>query len=269
VTGRSSVLDHRELSQAIRVRQFQTPLEDAMCFAPHEAQKGVRCAMDANHFDFAPVQVEGQPMGYVVAGELNAADAAPVAAKIHPIVPADIVSADAPFHDLLRWLGRTPLFVLEGHRLTGFVTPSDANKQAARSYFYLLVAEVELGLASLIRDRFKPSSAAAALLSEDRRCAAENRMAKDRRRNLDSDVVSYFDFCDLLTVAAKTPSLRIGSPSRTHWEKRTGELVDFRNWVMHPTRGLTCEYPIDDLISIDDSLTELAEAIWGRANANT
>ncbi len=171
---------------AIKVRQFQTLL-DATCLDAGMEAGEAKARLTEGRFDYAPVQRDGALVGYVAERELDAGSAEPVLAKLRPITPEIIVSADAPFHDLLRWLDCGFLFVLEGNRLTGFVTPSDANRQAALSYFYLLIGEVEVGLARLIRGRFEPDEAVG-LLSPQCAQAVEARMADDRRKNLDADV---------------------------------------------------------------------------------
>jgi hypothetical protein len=247
------------LSRAIRARQFQTPLSHALSVRPDEPQAEARSALDANRFDYAPVSTGGSPIGYVVARELSPQSSAPVEEQLRPIGPREIVSADAPFRDLLHWMDRGILFVLDGNELTGFVTPSDANRQEARSYFYLLLAEVEVGLADVIRDHFVPVQSALAALPESCSAEVQRRMEADRGKNLDGDVVSYFLFSDLVKVIGRTTEIRPGY-SRHQWEATTGSLVDFRNWVMHPSRtSMTSERSVAKLVKFNDRLNELVD----------
>jgi hypothetical protein len=159
--------------------------------------------------------------------------------------------------------------VLDGNRLTGFVTPSDANRQEARSYFYLLLADVEVGLADLVRGHFDPVESAIGELSDGCREGVRERMERDCAQNLDADVVSYFLFSDLVKVVGKTSAIRLGY-SRRQWDTLTGSLVDFRNWVMHPARsGVTAEYPIASLTGFDDRLTALSNSIHEHRDGTT
>lgn len=263
------LIDHAELSRAIRVRQFQTLLQDATCLRLGQEQGDAKRVLDGLRFDYAPVEHEGVPVGYVRTSDLVPDSDAPVESQLRPITPHMIVSGDAPFRDLLRWMDRGFLFVLEGNRLTGFVTPSDANRQEARSYFYLLLADVEVGLADLVRGHFKPVRSAMDELSEPCRREVNSRMERDCDQNLDGDVVSYFLFSDLVNVIGKTEELRLGF-ARKRWDKVTGSLVAFRNWVMHPARsGVTSEYSVERLTEFDDRLTELSSKIREHPGATT
>ncbi len=251
------------LSRAIRVRQFQTKLADATIFDGAESQGKAKQVLRDQRFDYAPVQHEGQLLGYIAEADLEVDSAEPVSSCLRPVTPQMIVSGDALFHDLLRWLHCGFLFVLEGNRLTGFLTPSDANRQEARSYFYLLVAEVEVGLAHLIRDHFRPIEQALKVLPSGRQEKIEEKMRPDRSNNLDADPVSYFEFCDLTAVVGKTKDIRLGF-SYKQWEKHTGSLVSLRNWVMHPVRGFTPRFSIAQLVDFDERLTDLSERIHSR-----
>lgn len=186
------------------MRQFQTLLQDANCLRLEQEQGDAKRVLDGLRFDYAPVEHEGVPVGYVTTSDLLPESNEPVESRLRPIAPDMIVSGDAPFRDLLRWMDRGFLFVLEGNRLTGFVTPSDANRQEARSYFYLLLADVEVGLADLVRGHFNPVRSALAALSESGRTNVSGRMERDCQQNLDGDVVSYFLFSDLVKVIGKT-----------------------------------------------------------------
>ncbi len=243
------------------MRQFQTPLQDATCLRLGQEQGDAKRLLEELRFDHAPVEDEGVPVGYVRTSDLLPDSTARVEGQLLPITTHMIVSGDAPFRDLLRCMNRKFLFVLEGNRLTGFVTPSDANRQEARSYFYLLLADVEVGLADLVRGHFKPVGSAMKELSEPCRKEVDARMAKDCDQNLDADVVSYFLFSDLLNVINKTKPLRLRF-GYNGWKSATGSLAGLRNWVMHPARsGVTSAYSAEKLIEFDDRLTELSSKI--------
>jgi hypothetical protein len=253
-------LEHVQLSRGIRVRQFQTRLHEATCLDAGEAQGKAKKLLRKGGFDYAPVHFEGKLQGYVAEEDLEADADDPVRSRLRPITDGIIVSGDAPFSELLRWLDAGFLFVLEGNRLTGFVTHADTNKHAARSYFYLLVSQVEVGLARLISSHFEAVDEALHLLAEDRRERIEARLRSDREKNLDADVVSYFEFCDLATVAGKTKAIRLGY-SYNRWKSVTGSLTRFRNWVMHPCSRTRETYTIAKLIDLEGRLIELSAGI--------
>lgn len=261
------LIDHAELSRAIRVRQFQTLLQDATCLRLGQEQGDAKRVLDGLRFDYAPVEQEGVPVGYVMTSELLSQSNEPVECRLRPIAPDMIVSGDASFRDLLRWMDRGFLFVLEGNRLTGFVTPADANRQEARLYFYLLLADVEVGLANLVRGHFKPVRSAIDKLSPSCRKGVSTRMERDCAQNVDGDVVSYFLLSDLVKVVGKTEEIRLGFTGG-QWGGLTGSLVSFRDWVMHPARSdAATDYSIEKLTEFDDRLTELSNKIREHAGA--
>jgi hypothetical protein len=102
------------------------------------------------------------------------------------------------------------------------------------------------------------------LLSSGGREGVEQRLDVDARHNLDADVVSYYTFSDLINVVGKTEDIRLGL-SGSKWSDRTGSLVPFRNWVMHPARaGVTAQYSIEQLRNYDVRLFDLSERIRER-----
>ncbi len=262
-------VEYVQLSGSIRVRQFQTILTNATIFDATENEGAAKRALRERRFDFAPVRREGQLVGYVAEADLQDDGQEDDSARLRPITSQMIVTGDAPFHDMIRWLDCGFLFVLEGNRLTGFVTPSDTNKQPVRSYFYLLVAEVEIGMANLVRRHFDPLPSVLRVLSAQRRAEVESRMLCDRRQDLDADVVSYFMFADLMKVVGKTEAIRLGFTGE-QWKKAMGSLDSLRNWVMHPSKGsITAEYSIEGLVRFDERLLDLSERIrnqlWAQA----
>ena len=99
------------------------------------------------------------------------------------------------------------LFVVEGREITGLVTPSDLNKQPGRTYFYLLIANLEIAIAEMVRSHFANQSDALGLISKSRRGSVASRLAELRTGDVDADVVAALDFADLLTVVKNTPTL--------------------------------------------------------------
>jgi hypothetical protein len=70
------------------------------------------------------------------------------------------VAGDTPLGALMPAMARSPFLLgVEGRAVSGLVTPSDLNKQAGRTYYYLLVAAVEMNLAERIREYFADQEA--------------------------------------------------------------------------------------------------------------
>ena len=221
--------------------------------------------MVARGFDQAPVVDQGRIIGLTRVTLLRAV--ARVGDAVDSIRPADLVSADAPVSRALSWLRDTPcLFVLDGRRITGFFVQADLNKQPARTYFYLLVASLEAGLAGLVRawaDGDEEKLAAAMPVRV--RYRAERASSEARSEDVDADLVAYLLFSDLLRVVERIPELRraLGSSSASHWHDRTSSLVSLRNAVMHPARNLVGRerYRLVRLVELDATLRDLVACI--------
>src|SRR5690349_16096326 len=133
------------------------------------------------------------------------------------------------------------LFVLEGRDITGFITIHDFNKQPARGHLYLLLAQLESAMASLVRLTFSHRAGdVLALLSADSREKLDALYQADLRQDAESDLVAYLTFADLLTVIGSDAGLRRQIPdmTRSRWKATTGGLAELRNQVMHPVRNV-------------------------------
>jgi hypothetical protein len=237
------MITYDELALAFQARHIAVPMEIAVSVSPADLAAEAAAELSAHHFDQAPVLINGVPTGFVLARRLNeAGQGATVAQAMAPLQPGNVVSADAPVGQLLDWIIEPGLlFVLDGRRITGFVTVSDFNKQAARAYFYLLITSLETAMADLVRRRFgADQEAALGLLSHDARDAVSGRFEAARADNTEADVVAYLDFSHLLRVIGRDQQLRraLGVASRNGWDQSVGRLPDLRNLVMHPVRDL-------------------------------
>jgi hypothetical protein len=266
------MIDYEEIASAIHVRHLQTRLEHALSLDPtHDAASAARTLAKEN-FDQAPVLDHTVLLGVVTRAALEQATG-PVSGVVEPIRPIDMVSADAPVAKLMSWLlNRQWLMVLDGHATTGFVVAADLNKQPARTYFYLLVASFEAGLADVIR-----SWAGAAeerildeLTNAQRRRVTAARTAA-RREDVDADLVAYLYLSDLLRIVGRVPELRraVGATSGRAWAKRTGSLNELRHAVMHPTRDLLDrERPLGRLIELETELHALLATLAANGPAS-
>jgi hypothetical protein len=153
------------------------------------------------------------------------------------------------------------LFVLDGRQVTGFFLETDLNKQPARTYFYLMVASLEAGLAQLIR-AWASGDEARLLDVMPARMRKGILGARDEARSedVDADIVAFFLFSDILRVVGGVPEIRsqLGARGPRHWHRETSSLVSLRNAVMHPTRDLVGrERSLARLVELDTLLTSL------------
>jgi hypothetical protein len=251
----SDVPPYQEIAEGIRARHLETPLYHVTSFEVGTSEQDAASSLRELGFDQAPVTRDGSLIGYVFSEELDAASSEQVDTKLRPLAPEHIVSGESSLGPTLRWLAeRRLLFVLGGNSITGLMTPADLNKQAGRTYFFLLLAELELALSELIRSRFRDQSHALAALGETRQDGVRERIADDRKRNIDADLVACLTFADVCEIAEYDAGMRsiLGFDSKKRMAKRLGPIKRLRDDVMHPVRALlTPERSIDVLAELD------------------
>lgn len=259
------MIRYEDISAAIQVRHLQVEIGEAVSFQRKDEAAGAADVMTARGFDQAPVIEAGRVVGIVKVVALRGG-AKTVGDATEQIRTEHLVSADAPVSSALAWLVEIPcLFVLDGRRITGFFLEADLNKQPARTYFYLLVASLEAGLAQALRGWV---GADEMRLLEVMPARMRNRVLKTRdearRDDIDADLVAFLLFSDILRIVGAVAELRswLGARGRRHWHKETGRLVGLRNAVMHPTRELVGrERSLPQLIELDARLRGLMQRL--------
>ena len=189
--------------------------------------------MAESNFDYAPILRHSEVVGFVSRSDLATGTGTTMVQQVQRLTAGVLVSGDAPVAELMAYLHDRPfLFVVEGREITGLVTPSDLNKQPGRTYFYLLIANLEIAIAEMVRSHFANQSDALGLISESRQGSVASRLAELRTGDVDADVVAALDFADLLTVVKNTPSLlaAFGEFSPGSWKRRVcGPLASLRH----------------------------------------
>jgi hypothetical protein len=167
---------------------------------------------------------------YIVA-VLSRGSALPV-----PLTPEWLVSRDTAIPDVVRVFAEKSkpcLFVFYRQEVIGIVTPADLNKLPARTYFYNLLAELEMLIADRIRHCYRDEEMILSLLRSDRVDNAKRRM---ERHDLEIDIVNALELTDLLKLARNCPAilsaLRI---SKNRFDDIFNPFDEFRNRVMHPS----------------------------------
>lgn len=236
------MISYDQLGLAFQARHIAVPMSEAYCVDPHALVREALSEMRKQHFDQAPVKHEGKVTGFVLEHRLALVSGDVRVGEVEePIGQGNMVSADAPVGVLLDWIiSPGLLFVIDGREITGFVTVSDFNRQAARAYFYLLIATLETVLAAAIRARFVgDQEQALELLAPQQAKAVRDRYDADIGENLEADHVAYLTFTHLLRVALREPAIRarLGSIAE-ELDGSFGEVVKTRNRIMHPTQSL-------------------------------
>lgn len=226
------------LSASITVSQLETPLDRAFAVSPSDPESSTRRRMGRRDFDYAPVIDGHLVIGRVARSDLKTNSKAPLASKVTPLGSGIIASGHSPIGELIAWLRSEPfLFVLEGRTVTGLVTVSDLNRQAARTYLYAVVAGTEMLLAELLRREFKDQESALQHLTA-------NRQATVRKAYLDAgdeaaDLVSAMYLSDVITVIRHARIHEsLGYSSKAQWDRATNGLSTFRAQIAHPVRPI-------------------------------
>lgn len=181
-------------------------------------------------FDQAPVVDAGHVIGWVAT---TALDGVPnIKAALRPLRDSTVVSTDASIADVLERLATEGFaFTVDGSGLWGFVTPSDLDRKAARGYFYLLIADIEMALAQIARYAVPRER-----VVEGMRDEARGRWDEAVAANAETDPVEYLYLRELTALFLESP---LAGAFDNALKATLEELCQFRNDVMHPTRSIT------------------------------
>lgn len=252
-------LDLNTIARAVQALHLATPLEAAETFSVHDDAASARRVLESRQFDAAPVLSGDVPIG--VFRRAAVGEGPLVGDEMVPLNATLMVSGDTSLGELVGHLREEPfLFVLEGRRVVGFVTPADLGSAAGRTHYYLLLAALEITLANLVRHAYPEPGHAVALLSEGSRKRHEQIATELRTKDEFIDDIAALSLADMLHVAATIPGFRVeASSSGRSWAWLKRSLVGFRNDVMHPVRdfGWSSGPGIAKLAEFDERLVIL------------
>lgn len=188
-------------------------------------------------FDQAPVVFHDRVVGWVLASQLS--DSKTVASAMTPLDNSAIVSAESSIASVLQLLGRHNfVFTADKDGLAGFIVPSDLDRHAVRSYFFLLVAGIEMLLSEIIKSAIPEDDLVPTIHPSLRK-----RYYQAQRANSEAHAVEYLyigQLVDLFLAApyAKDPHL---------WDESLAQRLvavrEFRNSVMHPACSIAATTP--------------------------
>jgi hypothetical protein len=218
---------------------LQTPLVGATTLHAGWTASRARELLAAGKFDQAPVMSRDRLVGYALLADLDANPARRVRSATRSLDQGIVLSEAASLEALLATLrDRQFAFIVGAGGISGFVTPSDLNKQAARAHFYLLIAALEIKLSDLIRERGPKGEGLLRQLNKPSRALIRRRFREDATDGIEVDYLVYLMFSQLVNIVGRHRDLlnRLGFHSRAEWRRETAGLARLRNDVMHPTR---------------------------------
>lgn len=252
---------------AILSGTLQTQLEGATIVRAGWHAARAAALLARGQFDQAPVYSGTRLVGYALRSDLEANPRKSVRRVTRSLDQGILLSASAPLSALLITLrDRRFAFIVGDSGMSGFVTPSDLNKHAARAHFYLLIAALEIRMSDLVR-QFGPSDKRVlASLSPASRAVIRRRFREDSVADVEVDYLAYMLFSQLLNIVGREPILmsRLGFSSRSAWRRATHGLVRLRNDVMHPSRAFFGpSRSVSDLINTEVQLRVLLDRLEG------
>lgn len=251
------------LADSIVVGNLQSFLSTSTVLAPGDPlRRSVRLLRSLN-FDQAPVIEAGHPTGYVLLRDLERGRGT-VRSVMKSILPHALTSDLAPIGDVLPSLVVNGfLFVLSGTRISGFVVPSDLNRQAGRAYFYLATTAFELELAELVRDVQRRRDSLK-LLPPAAAGAVRKRLAERTSANVEADVVAEMTLSQLCCVVGRDDGAlaAVGFGDHERWSQFWQPVNELRKRVAHPSRPLY-EHPSEfpPLAGAARQATDLAQLL--------
>jgi hypothetical protein len=225
------MLRRNQLNQIFTVETIMTPQSKLLAWDSISPLEDVWQKADALKIDAIPVREEGVIQTILIRG----------ADTPLPLSPDWLVTRDTPIAEVVcifAEMKRDCLLVLGAQDVIGLVTPIDLNKLSARTYFYNLIADMEMQLARTIAQHFPhPRDILAFIHREDRREHIQ-RIIEDSELELEAIHTLYIrEFSDIIQGEEKLRG-QLGFKSKNQVEKYFGGIIDLRNAIMHPTRPI-------------------------------
>jgi hypothetical protein len=153
-----------------------------------------------------------------------------------PLSPSWIVSRDTSIAEILKLFvekQKSCFVVLHRLELIGLVTPADLNKLPARTYFYNLIAELEIELVELIRVHF--AGREDDLMQHIDQEGRDKLQKKVEKSQHELDIFHVLNLSDIVNLIGVVEELRqaLQVSSKSAFDKYLGGLVHFRNDIMH------------------------------------
>ncbi|MDQ0802164.1 hypothetical protein [Arthrobacter sp. SLBN-112] len=225
----------RDVLDSMEARHIALPLSEALVCTFDDAVGPLVSLMERRQFDCCPVLEGGVPVG--VFDRLLRASSVELGTR--PLIVGQLISADTRILELARKLDEHDfVFVLSGSRISGFITVADLGSTLARSFCYLQLASVEMGLSKYLRSRFPDQPLAIELLGESRQKAHLSLVDRLKKEDQYIDDFAACSLEDLLRIVGKDQVFRQALTDNRGWQNLKSGLIDFRNDVMHPSRPL-------------------------------
>ena len=212
--------------------QISTSIRDAECIPLRSPTGEAHRKLSVLRFDQAPVVDRNKVVGWVATA--NLLGGGKLKGVMKPLELSAIVSNEASIANVLQLLAREGLvFTVGDDGINGFITPSDLERQAARSHFYLLVSGIEMLITAIVRKEVDPHVIVDRLAGDSR-----ERWDADFTNDNETDPAEYLYLRDLAELFLQLPQAATDAGWDVHLTNALTEICQFRPSVMHPNRSL-------------------------------
>lgn len=242
--------------------QLSTSLDEAVAVSVgvDEAPRDALVQLERKDFQQAPVRDGGNTVGWVHVDQLRRGEAS-VGEVMTPLSRTPIVAASTSLSEAFPALREGFVFTVHRAGLSGFIVPSDLDRQVVRAHFYVVIAEIEMCLAEVVNAYVPAVDVEAQLLAKPNSREAK-RFREAREKEQDTRIVEYLYLRDLITLFMGRPGANVPDGI----QKTLDGLNDFRNVVMHPTKPLVAEYPVDQLTDLDRQIRVARNYVYTTAD---
>lgn len=232
-----------------------TDIKGAITVDQDEPGVIARKRLTQQRVDQAPVVSHGRIVGWVLTSRLPEDRA--VDSVMTPLDNSVIVSAESSIPRVLQLLGRLHfVFTADTDGIAGFIVPSDLDRHAVRSYFYLLVAGIEILLSEIVKFAIPEEEIISIMRSSMRK-----RYMQAHQENSEAHPVEYLYIGELVKLFLATSY----SKQERLWNdtliQRLVDVQNFRNSVMHPSCSIAATVSPSQAAELASSAEDIAERL--------
>ena len=243
-----------DLTGFLRADQICTPIATAVTVDLTEPPQKAHDRLKLARFDQAPVMRAGRPVGWVTTESL--ARRKSVKSSLTALEDCILVSAESSIAGIVPLLADNNfLFVVGAGDVLGFSVRSDLDRHAVRSYFYLLVARIEMQLSEIVKNSCKPDVIADKIDGRLKKAFAEARN--------EGQETSPVEYLYLKTLIKLFKGVDYDEPAL--WNEELSGLLNkiesFRNNIMHPNRSLAASANTASIGRLPSWATEVSDAL--------
>jgi hypothetical protein len=203
------------------------------------SEKKARAVMEENRFDVLPIEPESGPVdSYYVTEEwgnfssvgrqtIGYEDTLPFRRSIRSAVKE------------LSGKSRNFLFLTRDQEVVGLLTVSNLNCRAVRVYLFGLIAEMEKGLAKVVRFGLDQGHFGEEYVTGKMRGHLEGQYRKAKEEGVDESITSYLHLSDLKEIICEHDLYSmLGYKEGERFEVEFESVRNFRHTIAHPVRSL-------------------------------